>query len=186
MRGVLLIALVGCGFDAGTSAPGDGSAPVDAPPGTVDPDAAPNAIPDAAPDGGTPPRSCGAAYVALPAAGTSSTYRKVNTSNSWPNARGICAADDAYLVIPETPTEALAVGAFVAPRAGSPYYWAGISRVNTTWTTVLGAAFANPPWGTDQPNQRQGEIYVLVQASNGTFWDYFDNGSQEFACECAP
>ena len=135
-------------------------------------------------DAGTP--GC-TGYQAVTGASVTSRYRKVNTLTTWAGASSNCTSDGGFLIIPETPAEAVAIHSFVAPDADSPFYWAGISDTNLdgTWITVLGQTFANPPFASTQPNQRPGEFYILV-ASNGQFYDYFNNAAQEFACECVP
>ena len=116
-----------------------------------------------------------------------SRYRKVNTLTTWAGADADCTSDGGYLVIPNTAGEASAIGTFVNPAGTSPYYWAGIEdpERDGTWTTVLGATQTFLPWAPGQPNGRLGEIYVLVE-DNGRFWDWYDDGAQEYACECNP
>lgn len=196
MRAVLVVsALVGCGFQGtsstGAPVPGDGTittidAAIDAPdvPGI---DAAIDApMIDAAIDA-PPVHSCGTGYVAVAGSGTLSTYRKYNTNTTWQTARATCQQATAYLVIPETTAEAIAVYDFVSPANNSPFYWAGIEDAdnNNVWMTVLGTPFVNPPWAQGQPSNGTGENYVLV-GSSGSFYDYLGNAVQEYACECAP
>ena len=116
-----------------------------------------------------------------------SRYRKVNTLTTWAGADADCTSDGGYLVIPGSMGEAVAIGTFVNPASTSPFYWAGIEdpERDGTWTTVLGATQTYLPWTPAQPNGRLGEIYVLVE-DNGRFWDWYDNGAQEYACECNP
>ena len=189
-RAASLVVLVGCGFQvAGT--PGDGVAGGDAAVGDATPgdgpgpDGAPP-TPDAPPDAPAP-RVCGAAYVAVPAASTMSTYRKNNTGAGWTAARSSCQADGADLIIPETPAEATAVFAFVAPASNSPYYWIGVADPENdgSWTTVLGQLVAFPPWGPMQPTNAGGDDSVLA-GSTGRWYDWGSGAPQEFACECPP
>ncbi|MBK9034869.1 MAG: C-type lectin domain-containing protein [Myxococcales bacterium] len=131
------------------------------------------------------PRCVG--YQAVTGAPATSRYRRVNTLTLWTSAAADCRSDGGYLVIPETTGEATAVYSFVNPNGSSPFYWAGISdpQRDGIWTTVENQTFANPPFAPGQPNARMGEIYVLV-SSSGQFYDWFDNGTQEYACECIP
>jgi len=185
---VISMTLSGCGFTASAPAsdaaaidgsPGGGSASIDAPMSAID---APLMAIDA-----PAPHDCGASYVTLSGSGTSSKYKKVNTLTTWPTARAACAADTAHLVIPETLAEGMAVHAFVSPSNPSPFYWAGIEDENDdgVWKTVLGQTFASPPFQSGQPTNDDDEFYILV-GSNGRFYDWYVNGGQEYACECAP
>lgn len=72
------------------------------------------------------------------------------------------------------------------PASNSPYYRGGAAdlQLDGTWVSVLGQPFS-PAFAAGQPNQRDGEIHLLV-ASSGRFYDWFDTGTQEFACECQP
>ena len=205
---ILLLGAVGCAFeprglgapeeDAGTDAAADDAAGADASPAdaaiadaaVADArlfDAAPPIdarLIDAAPPIDAPPRCVG--YQTVSNAPAASRYRRVNALTTWTAARDNCTTDGGYLVIPETPTEAIAVYNFVNPDSDSPFYWAGASdpQLDGTWVTVLNQAFT-PPFAGGQPNQRDGEIYLLV-ASSGRFFDWFDTGTQEYACECQP
>lgn len=185
LRVASMVVLVGCGFQiAGT--PGDGAASDDAAPGDGPRADGPPAPPDAPPDAPAP-RVCGAAYVAVAGAGTTSTYRKDNAGAAWTTARTSCMADGAHLMIPETLTEAMAVYAFVAPAADSPFYWIGVADPENdgSWTTVLGQLVASPPWATSQPTNAGGDDSVLV-AATGRWYDYDNDAPQEYACECPP
>ena len=90
-------------------------------------------------------------------------------------------------VRPETAAEATAIFALIDPLDTSPYFWAGISDANQDgqWVTVTGQPFTNLNWGSNDPDQRTGEIYAIV-FSDATFYDWFDDGLQEYACECPP
>lgn len=175
--GVLCLFVGACAFE--TRVPPSGN--LDTPDAPAPPDAAPDA-PDA-----PPPKVCAAAYVAVPAAQTSSKYRRVQVQTAWLVAKADCESDGGHIVIPETQAEALAIHAFVDPLDSSPYFWAGISdpEQDGAWVTVTGVPFTTITWGDDDPDQRAGEIYALVY-SDGTYFDWFDNGIQEYACECAP
>lgn len=146
----------------------------------------PDAVPDAKPDA-PPPKVCASAYVAVPAAGTQSKYRRNQAQTPWLTAKADCASDGGHLVIPETTTEAIAVYAFIDPLDSSPYFWAGISdpELDGQWTTVTSVPFTAMVWGDNDPDQRTGEIYAIVDSS-GNYYDWFDDGSQEYACECTP
>ena len=161
------------------------AAAIDAPP-PIDarPIDAPPPI-DARPIDAPPPRCVG--YQVVTGAPATSRYRKVNTLTTWAGADADCTSDGGYLVIPGSMSEAVAIGTFVNPAGTSPYYWAGIEdpERDGVWTTVLGATQTYLPWAPAQPNARAGEIYVLVE-DNGRFWDWYDDGTQEYACECNP
>jgi len=186
---VISVTITGCGFSA--SAPTGGPAAIDASPGggTPSPTDAPKPAIDAPMLAIDAPavHDCGASYMTIPNSGTSSKYRKVNTLTTWPTAKAACAADTAYLVIPETLAEGMAVFTFVDPGNNSPFYWAGIEDPNNdnVWTSVLGQTFTSPPFQTGQPTNASDESYILV-GSNGRFYDWHDYGTQEYACECAP
>jgi hypothetical protein len=166
-----------CSFETQVPPPGNFATP-DAP---QTPDAAP-VTPDA-----PPAQVCAAAYVSVPAAQTQSKYRRVQVQTPWLSAKANCAADGGHLVVPNTPTEATAIFAFIDPLDTSPYYWAGISdpEQDGQWMTVMGSPFTVPAWGANNPQQRVGEIYAIVY-SDGSYFDWFDDGSQEYACECEP
>jgi len=178
-----LVLLAGCSFEAPLGTAQDLGSTIDAP---VALDAA--ETPDAAPP--TPDafvKVCAAAYVAVPATGTQSKYRRVQVQTAWATAKADCASDGGHIAIPETATEAVALVTFVNPLVSSPYIWAGIldPELDGTWVTVTGAAFGPITWGAGDPDQRTGEIYALVHTS-GDFYDWFDYGTQEYACECTP
>jgi hypothetical protein len=148
---------------------------------------APDAAPDAKPDAPVTPKVCAAAYVAVPAAQTQSKYRRNQAQTAWLTAKADCASDGGHLVIPETVTEAIAVFNFIDPLDTSPYFWAGIQdpEQDGQWMTVTNVPFAAMTWGDNDPDQRAGEIYAIV-GSNGMYYDWFDDGEQEYACECSP
>lgn len=179
MRVLLLLAFAGCGFEVtGGSSVVDGPATSsDAPVG----DALPP--PDARLPDARPLHVC-AGYVTVAGTGTASTYKKFNLGTAWPVAKARCQQDTAHLVIPETVAEATAIHTFVNPSANSPYYWAGLVRTNGGVVDVFGAAFVDPPWASNQPNDGPADP-VLVDA-DGKFYDYPSSAAQEFACECAP
>lgn len=182
---VVLVAVVGagCTFEApvanGPSLPADPN--LDAALGI---DAR---LPDAVPPPDAFVNVCAAAYVTVPAAQTQSKYRRVQVQTEWLVAKADCESDGGHLVIAETAAEAIAIHALVDPLETSPYFWAGISDTERDgqWTTVLGQPFTVPSWGIDDPDQRTGEIYALIYA-DGTYYDWFDYGTQEYACECSP
>ncbi|MBA3820725.1 MAG: C-type lectin domain-containing protein [Deltaproteobacteria bacterium] len=182
---VTVLALgAGCSFDAPASSTPDAADVVtDAGPIVTDakPPDGPAVLPDAA------AKVCASAYVTVPAAQTLSKYRRVQVPATWTTAKAACEADGGHLVIPETPTEAVAVYTFLDPLDSSPYYWAGISdpELDGQWTTVTGQPFATVPWGSDDPDQRTGEVVILV-GSTGAFYDWYPTGSQEYVCECSP
>jgi|MudIll2142460700_1097286.scaffolds.fasta_scaffold11662_3 hypothetical protein len=175
--GALCLFVGACGFETQVQPSGDFGAP-DA---TKPPDAAPDAPPDA------PAKVCAAAYIAVPAAQTQSKYRRVQVQTEWLVAKADCESDGGHIVIPETTTEAMAVHAFVDPLSSSPYFWAGISdpELDGSWMTVTGVPFTAITWGDNDPDQRTGEIYAIV-FSDGKYFDWFDYGTQEYACECEP
>lgn len=179
-----LMLLAACGFEA-TLTPDGNINPTDAKPAAGD--AAPGmpgmpGMPDA-----PPAKVCAASYVAVPAAQTASTYRRVQVLTGWLAAKANCAADGGQLVVPETRAEAMAIHAFVDPLDISPYFWAGISdpERDGQWITVTGAPFRVLDWGANDPDRRPGEIYARVD-EDGNFYDWFDYRFQEYACECTP
>lgn len=178
MRLGVLLLIGACGFE--TRVP---------PSGNLDtPDAkAPDAAIDAKLPDSPPAKVCAAAYVAVPATQTLSKYRRNQVQTPWLTAKADCESDGGYLAIPETTAEAMAIHAFVDPLETSPYFWAGISDANQDgqWTTVTGVPFTAIVWGENDPDQRLGEIYAIVY-SDGNYFDWFDYGEQEYACECAP
>lgn len=168
-----------CSFE--TQVPPNGNLGTPDAPGMT-PDAAPDAKPDAA-----APKVCAPAYAAVPATGTQSKYRRNQAQTAWLTARADCASDGGHLVIAETKTEAIAVYAFIDPLDTDPYFWAGISdpELDGQWTTVTNMPFTAMTWGSDDPDQRTGEIYAIVDSA-GNYYDWFDDGMQEYACECTP
>ena len=177
------IALPACSFETQLPANGNFVTP-DAPAQQQPtPDApATTSMPDA-----PPPKLCAPAYVSVPATNTTSKYRRVQVQTLWTTAKADCESDGGHLIVPETATEAMAIHAFVDPLDTSPYFWAGISDANQDgqWVTVTGQPFTAITWGSNDPDQRAGEIYAIVY-SNATYYDWFDDGIQEYACECTP
>ncbi|HLL25496.1 MAG TPA: C-type lectin domain-containing protein [Kofleriaceae bacterium] len=179
MRFGVLVFLGACGFetqlsparDLDAAPPSDARLTTDAPPPTDAP----------------LPKVCAAAYVTVMGAGTTSKYRRVQTPSLWTVGKANCEADGGHLVIPETTTEAIAVGAFLDPLDSDPYYWAGIldPQLDGTWTTVTNQPFPTITWGGGDPDKRPGEIYMLVRTT-GAFYDWFSDAKQEFVCECTP
>jgi hypothetical protein len=169
-----------CSFDAKLPPSGN----FEGPDASESPDAA---KPDAPMPDAPPAKVCASSYVAVPAAQTQSRYRRVQVQTAWLDAKADCASDGGHLIIPETATEALAIHAFVDPLDSSPYFWAGISdpEQDAQWITVTGVPFTAMVWGDNDPDQRLGEIYAIVYA-DGTYYDWFDYGEQEYACECTP
>lgn len=184
MRGVIYVVLagvagIGCSFEASVSPP---STAVDGSTTLPMIDAGRDAyVPD------TFVKVCAAAYASVPAAQTTSKYRRVQVQRTWTAAKADCESDGGHLAIPETAVEAIALHAYVDPLDSSPYIWVGIldPELDGTWVTVTGQPFSAISWGTGDPDQRAGEIYSLV-FSDGKFFDWFDYGTQEYACECAP
>ena len=177
--GALCCVFVGaCSFETQVPPNGNFGTP-DAPP-NVAPDAAPDAKPDA-----PAPKVCAAAYVAV--SGMTSKYRRNQAQTPWLTAKADCASDGGHLAVPETTAEAIAIHAFIDPLDTSPYFWAGISdpEQDGQWTTVTGSVFTQMVWGDNDPDQRAGEIYAIVD-SDGNYYDWFDDGTQEYACECTP
>jgi hypothetical protein len=153
------------------------------------PDAATATTPDTAPDAtlDAMPKVCAAAYVAVSATGTQSKYRRNQAQTAWLTAKADCASDGGHLAIPNTVTEAKAIFAFIDPLDTSPYFWAGISdpELDGQWVTVTNVPFTAMVWGDNDPDQRAGEIYAIVDRDGNTY-DWFDDGTQEYACECTP
>lgn len=187
--GALCVVLVGCSFEAPLGTPHTPGVVVD---GSVEIDATPPPPPP--PDAAPPPpdafvKICPPAYVTVAAAQTTSKYRRVQVQRLWQTAKNDCESDGGHLVIPETTAEATAIYTFVNPLLSSPYYWAGVSdpELDDTWVTVTGQPFpiADMSWGTNQPNQNAGEIHLLV-GSGAKLYDWYDDGTQEYACECTP
>lgn len=177
--GVLCLFVGACGFET--------RAPMQQPNGAdANPAQPPDASPDAAPDA-PPMKMCAAAYVTVPNTQNQSKYRRVQVQTAWLDAKADCESDGGHLVVPETTAEAMAVHAFVDPLDSSPYFWAGITdpELDGTWKTVMDTPFTALVWGSGDPDQRVGEIYAIV-FSNGNFYDWFDYGTQEYACECEP
>src|SRR5688572_21342668 len=162
--GVMALTLSACGFEAQIPASGN----------FMQPDAAPQPMPDAPstttmPDA-PPVKVCAPAYAPLAAAGTQSKYRRVQVQTAWLTAKADCESDGGHLAIPETAAEATAIFALIDPLDTSPYFWAGISDANQDgqWVTVTGQPFTNLNWGSNDPDQRTGEIYAIV-FSDATF-----------------
>ncbi|MBA3500557.1 MAG: C-type lectin domain-containing protein [Deltaproteobacteria bacterium] len=183
MRSGALCLLVGaCGFETQVPPSSDLS----------NPDAS-TKLPDAAHDAAAisidapPPKVCAAAYVAVPPTQTQSKYRRIQVQTAWLTAKADCESDGGHMIIAETATEAIAIHAFVDPLDSSPYCWVGIldPERDGQWKTVTNKPFTVPSWGANNPQQRAGEIYALVY-SDGKYFDWFDDGAQEYACECEP
>ncbi len=180
--GVMVMFVGACSFETRVPPSGNLGTP-DAPPSTMTPDASTTtSMPDA-----PPPNMCAAAYIAVPAAQTQSKYRRVQVPKLWTTAKADCASDGGHLVVPNTITEATAIFAFIDPLDTDPYYWAGITdpEQDAQWVTVMGGSFNVPTWGDNDPDQRLGEIYAMIDSS-GSYFDYFDDATQEYACECEP
>ena len=182
MRLGVLLFIGACGFE--TQVPPSGN--FENPDGAKSPDAGVAIDARVEPDG-PPPHVCAAAYAAVPTTQTQSKYRRNQVQTAWLTAKADCESDGGHLAIPETTAEAMAIHAFIDPLDTSPYFWAGISDANQDgqWTTVTGVPFTALAWGENDPDQRPGEIYAIVY-SDGKYFDWFDYGTQEYACECEP
>jgi hypothetical protein len=180
--GVLCIFVGACGFEVKVKGNADQFQEPDASTPKPPDASTPTPMPD-----GPPAKVCAPAYQSVPATQTQSKYRRVQVQTEWLTAKADCESDGGHIVVPETATEAIAIHAFVDPLDTSPYFWAGIldPEQDAQWVTVDGKPFTIPAWGSGDPDQREGEIYAIV-FSNGNYYDWFDYGTQEYACECEP
>ena len=152
--------------------------------------AAVDAMPiDAMPPDAMPPDAmgptCPAGYTASGSASVPSSYRFVDSTETFATAVGDCANDltgKTHLAIIDDATERGVVDA----RAGTRAIWIGLTDAATenTWLTVLGAAATYFNWGDNQPDDFFGEDCVEM-ADGGAFNDLdCANQQRRYVCEC--
>jgi hypothetical protein len=193
-----LVLTAGCSFDpsgvpaqppADASPLVDSAAPADAPPDTVIDASLPDApiadagIPDAAlPDALLPPCATNPNYVANPL--TTRWYRYYDMTRTWTQARDICVADGAHLVVIDDADE----NAYVRSLS-SRILWIGLNdrAVEGRFVWVTGAPVTYTNWQSGEPNDYglSGEDCVEMYTS-GLWNDESCGDSLRFVCECDP
>ena len=137
---------------------------------------------DALPDA---PRGCPASYAPRANGQGNHVYRIVVAQDAWETQRATCAAEGAYLAIPDDATELAAISGLFNQTSS---YWIGISDAATegTFVTVQGAAATFLPWAVGQPNDTGNSDCVEVNRFAGTFNDTRCGDGQRAVCECEP
>lgn len=142
------------------------------------PDGAPSDGPDGAPPGG-----CPVDYATLPNAGTN-RYKVRAQTQRWTQQRDACAAEGAYLAIPNDAAE---LGALTT--AGGAGVWLGINDITTegTYVTSLNMPAVFLPWATGEPNNQGGQGGQDCVAGTGmTISDEACGDTRAAVCECVP
>jgi hypothetical protein len=135
-----------------------------------------------------PPAGCPANYMTLPNAG-SHVYRLTNGSAQWTTQRDRCAADNAYLAIPDDAAELMAI----TTKAGAARTWIGINDIQTegTYVTVKGPVATFVPWDTangepDNPASMGGEDCVSALMATPNIATDRCTITFPAVCECEP
>ncbi len=168
--------------------PPDAMPPDAMPPDAMPPDAMP---PDAMPPDAMPPDAmaptCPAGYTASGSASVPSSYRFVDSTETFATAVSDCANDLAgktHLAIIDDATERGVVDA----RAGNRTVWIGITDAadEGTWLTVRGAAATYFNWATGEPNNAFGVEDCGEMQDGGAFNDASCGGATQrrYVCEC--
>jgi hypothetical protein len=177
------IAGAGCrqlfGIDDTVSAGADGAVAIDA--ASVAIDGAPDATPP--PDAVVAPCP---GYMQLAAASPpGATYRGIDVGRTWNDARTMCQADGADLVVVDDAQEAAAVATLVQDDA-SPYLWVGVSLVGGAWTSVRGGPATYLPWAPGQPTGGANSCALIEDVAPNQLYDFACIAMQVFVCECLP
>jgi hypothetical protein len=127
---------------------------------------------------------CPSTYMTLPSAGAH-VYKLTSNINIWSIQRDRCAADGAYLAIPDDMAELQAITtAAAAARA-----WVGISDTVTegTFRTVNGATPSYLPWLSGEPDDAMGgqDCVSALMASPNIQTDKCSD-TLPAICECEP
>ena len=158
----------------------------DAPPGPVI-DAAPDEIDAGPPDADR----CPAGYVQL-SMSHPHRYKVVDTLVTWATARDACAAEGAYLAIPDNDEEAAAI-------AVHDEGWIGLTDVAAEgmWVTVRGQFAPYLSWAPGEPDddtteEPTGQDCANLYGTMGTDFARFDDTYctmvrvHAYVCECEP
>jgi hypothetical protein len=144
-------------------------------------------MPDAGDAGGDgPPTGCPATYATLPNAGAH-VYKLTTNASLWGTQRDRCAADGAYLAIPDNMAELQAITTAAAAQRA----WLGISDTATegTFMTVKNTVPPYLPWNTAamEPDDSMGG-QDCVSAVMATSLIQTDKCADTLpaVCECEP
>ncbi|HEY5939060.1 MAG TPA: C-type lectin domain-containing protein [Kofleriaceae bacterium] len=157
----ILVAFAGCGrigFDTSQDA-------------ATQPDASDATRPD------VPAGACANDPRYVEVAGLPSRYKTVALDVSWNDAREDCAADGAYLTIPDDALEA------ASDAIGD---WIGITDEveEGTWMTLEGVPATFLPWQPGQPDGGVGENCARLDDGLDQLEDRACTDTRDYSCEC--
>jgi hypothetical protein len=145
-------------------------------------------MPDGGPNdtGDGPPGGCPPTYAALPNAG-GNVYKLTANAQNWSTQRDRCAADGAYLAIPDNMAELEAI----TTAAAAQRTWIGISDTMTegTYQTVKNMAATFLPWNTaaGEPDDTMGgQDCVSALMANPLIQTDKCGDTLPAVCECEP
>jgi len=129
--------------------------------------------------------NCPAGYTTLPSAGAH-VYKLTSGAASWNTQRSRCAADGAYLAIPDDAAELTAI----TTATGAARTWVGItdSAAEDTFLTVNGDTPPYLPWDTANGEPNNGGEQDCVSALMASPNIASDRCGTSFpaVCECVP
>ncbi|HEY5923923.1 MAG TPA: C-type lectin domain-containing protein [Kofleriaceae bacterium] len=134
----------------------------------------------------TPPGGCPTTYATLPNAGPN-VYKLTTGSAQWATQRDRCAADNAYLAIPDGMAELQAI----TTAGAAAKTWVGISDIQTegTYRTVKNMPATYLPWntGAGEPDDTMGgQDCVSAQMANPLIQTDKCGDTLPAVCECEP
>jgi len=134
----------------------------------------------------TPPGGCPSTYATLPNAGAH-VYKGTTNAVQWATQRDRCAADNAYLAVPDNVMELQAI----TTAAAAQRTWIGISDIMTegTYRTVNGATATYLPWDTanGEPDDTMGgQDCVSALMANPLIRTDKCGDTLPAICECEP
>jgi hypothetical protein len=133
-----------------------------------------------------PPAGCPATYATLPNAGTH-VYKLTANAGLWSTQRDRCAADGAYLAIPDDAAELTAI----TTASAAQRTWVGISDTMTegTYRTVKNVTATFLPWNTaaGEPDDTMGgQDCVSALMANPLIQTDKCGDTLPAVCECEP
>jgi hypothetical protein len=134
----------------------------------------------------TPPAGCPTTYMTLPNAGAH-VYKLTANAQVWATQRDRCAAEGAYLAVPDTLAELQAI----ATAGAAARTWVGLtdSATEGTFLTVTGMtpALSPLPWGAAEPDDAMGgQDCVSALMASPTIQTDKCGDTLPAVCECEP
>jgi hypothetical protein len=130
--------------------------------------------------------------------GSTSVYRYEPDSDPWLVAETLCERDaiHAHLIVLDDDDERLAIVGSLASQQITASVWIGLTdrRIEDTfqWVTIQPVGLPpreNPPWGTGQPDDSDGnQDCTRIQGASNAEPTLFDDAGcgidQDYVCEC--